>query len=75
MRIYEASALSSHWTLVEKSRLQCELNHEVPFYGEAIFRALARKNKALYFNLDMVVGPKNYDLAAFEAVPPSWRPG
>ncbi|MCG7571256.1 OmpA family protein [Pseudoalteromonas sp. CNC9-20] len=75
MRSYEASAQSSHWTLVENSRLQCQLNHEVPYYGEAIFRAHASKNKALNFNLDMVVRPNNYDLAALEAVPPSWRPG
>ncbi|MEO2266235.1 flagellar protein MotY [Pseudoalteromonas pernae] len=75
MRTYEANAQSSNWDLVENSRLQCQLNHEVPYYGEAVFRANASKNRDLLFNLDMVVQPDNYDIAALEAVPPSWRPG
>ncbi|WP_462158642.1 flagellar protein MotY [Pseudoalteromonas sp. GB56] len=75
MRTYEANAQSSNWDLVENTRLHCQLNHEVPYYGEAVFSANASKNRDLLFNLDMVVQPDNYDIASLEAVPPSWRPG
>ncbi|MFY8273216.1 flagellar protein MotY [Pseudoalteromonas sp. SSDWG2] len=75
MRTYEADAATSHWDLVANSRLQCQLNHEVPYYGEAVFSANASKNRDLLFNLDMVVQPDTYDLASLEAVPPRWRPG
>ncbi|WP_105190007.1 flagellar protein MotY [Pseudoalteromonas sp. T1lg48] len=75
MRTYAADAQSSTWQMVENSRLQCQLSHPVPFYGDAVFRSVASKNKDVRFNLDMVVRPNNYDVAALESVPPSWRPG
>ncbi|MEM0514278.1 OmpA family protein [Pseudoalteromonas sp. YIC-827] len=75
MRTYTADPQSSTWQMVENSRLQCQLNHAVPFYGDAVFRSVASKNKDVRFNLDMVVRPNNYDVAALESVPPSWRPG
>lgn len=75
MRQYTADQDNSNWNLVKTTRLQCQLNHEVPYYGEAIFKASASKNKDLTFNLDMVVRPENYAIAALKAVPPSWRAG
>ncbi|GAA60570.1 sodium-type flagellar protein motY [Pseudoalteromonas sp. BSi20652] len=75
MRQYTATQDNSSWEVVKKTRLQCQLNHEVPYYGEAIFKASASKNKNLTFNLDMVVRPDNYAIAGLKAVPPTWRAG
>lgn len=75
MRQYTATQDNSNWEVVKTTRLQCQLNHEVPYYGEAIFKASASKNKNLTFNLDMVVRPDNYAIAGLKAVPPSWRAG
>lgn len=75
MRQYTATQDNSNWGVVKTTRLQCQLNHEVPYYGEAIFKASASKNKNLTFNLDMVVRPDNYAIAGLKAVPPSWRAG
>ncbi|MBQ4831878.1 OmpA family protein [Pseudoalteromonas sp. MMG010] len=75
MRQYSANQDNSHWEVVKTTKLQCQLNHEIPYYGEAIFKANASKNKNLTFNLDMVVRPENYDIAGLKSVPPSWRAG
>ena len=75
MRQYSANQDNSNWEVIKTTRLQCQLNHEVPYYGEAIFKASASKNKNLTFNLDMVVRPDNYDIAGLKAVPPAWRSG
>ena len=75
MRQYSANQDNSNWEVIKKTRLQCQLNHEVPYYGEAIFKASASKNKNLTFNLDMVVRPDNYDIAGLKAVPPAWSSG
>ncbi|WMS91813.1 OmpA family protein [Pseudoalteromonas sp. HL-AS1] len=75
MRQYTATQDNSNWEVVKTTRLQCQLNHEVPYYGEAIFKASASKNKNLTFNLDMIVRPDNYAIAGLKAVPPSWRAG
>ena len=39
MRQYTATQDNSNWEVVKTTRLQCQLNHEVPYYGEAIFKA------------------------------------
>ncbi|MEL0640833.1 OmpA family protein [Pseudoalteromonas aliena] len=75
MRQYTATQDNSNWEVVKTTRLQCQLNHEVPYYGEAIFKASASKSKNLTFNLDMVVRPENYAIAGLKAVPPTWRAG
>ena len=75
MREYAATADTSNWQMVKTSRLECQLNHEVPYYGEAIFSTAASKNKDVNFNLDMVVRPDNYSIAGLKAVPPRWRAG
>ncbi|WP_404343140.1 OmpA family protein [Pseudoalteromonas mariniglutinosa] len=75
MREYTATPDTSNWQVVTTSRLACQLNHEVPYYGEAIFSSSASKNKEVNFNLDMVVRPENYSIAGLKAVPPRWRAG
>lgn len=75
MRKYNATPDTSHWQVMKTTRLECQLNHEVPYYGEAKFLANASKNKDVLFNLDMIVRPDNYSIAGLKAVPPSWRAG
>ena len=57
MRQYSANQDNSNWEVIKTTRLQCQLNHEVPYYGEAIFKASASKNKNLTFtNLWLLPG-------------------
>ncbi|CAH9051002.1 Peptidoglycan-associated lipoprotein [Pseudoalteromonas holothuriae] len=75
MRQYSADADTSHWEVDKTAQLSCTLNHEIPYYGEAIFSVMASKNKDLTFNLDMVVRPETYDFSGLQSVPPVWRAG
>lgn len=75
MRQYSATADASNWTVNKTNRLACTLQHEVPYYGDAIFSAAASKNKDLTFNFDMMVRPESYDFAGVQSVPPAWRAG
>ncbi|CCQ12448.1 Sodium-type flagellar protein MotY [Pseudoalteromonas luteoviolacea B = ATCC 29581] len=75
MRQYAATADTSHWTVNKVNRLSCSLQHEVPYYGDALFSVKASKNKDLTFNFDMMVRPESYDFAGVQSVPPSWRAG
>ena len=75
MRQYSASTDASNWDVNKTNRLSCSLNHEIPFYGEAVFNVAASKNKDLTFNLDMVVRPETYGFAGLQSVPPLWRAG
>lgn len=45
MRQYSANQDNSNWEVIKTTRLQCQLNHEVPYYGEAIFRHRPVKTK------------------------------
>ncbi|AXR05865.1 flagellar protein MotY [Salinimonas sediminis] len=75
MRQYSASVESSDWALESASRLQCELSHQVPGYGEAKFVSVASKQLNMEFDMQMSLLPKKFAIAAVYAVPPSWMPG
>ena len=45
MRSYEASAQSSHWTLVENSRLQCHLIMKFPIMAKPYSALMLAKIK------------------------------
>lgn len=75
MRSYEATPDNATWLLAKNSRLMCQLNHKIPYYGDALFASSASKNKAVNFNLDMMVRPQHYAVAGLKAVPPKWQPG
>ena len=74
-RTYQAAPGEAQWLLANQSKLQCELTHDIPYYGVAKFDVAASKNKELVFNLDMVARPQNYGVAKLESVPPNWLPG
>lgn len=75
MRNYTAGLENSMWKVTQKGQLSCDLEHTIPNYGKAIFSRKASKEQNLYFALDMLRLPANYDLAAVKSIPPAWKPG
>lgn len=75
MRHYSASIESSDWAIADPSRLQCELSHKVPGYGEAKFVSVASKQLNMEFDMQMALLPKKFSIASVYAVPPNWMPG
>ena len=75
MRSYSAQVEESDWQLATDSRIQCELQHEIPGYGTAAFYSMASKQLNMEFELDMLLLPKRFDVAAVYSVPPKWMPG
>ncbi|MCC5451618.1 OmpA family protein [Rheinheimera sp. UJ51] len=74
-RQYSASIEQSSWLLSKNTPLQCQLEHEIPNFGKAIFRSQAGKALNMDFELSMLRLPDNYDLAEVMSVPPQWRAG
>lgn len=74
-RRYSGTLSNSKWNVTTESKLQCDLTHQIPNYGYAIFKSEAGKIINLGFELDMMRLPADYSLANIESVPPSWRPG
>jgi outer membrane protein OmpA-like peptidoglycan-associated protein len=75
LRQYAAKIETSDWQLSKQSRLQCTLAHNIPGYGDAMFTAMASKQLNMEFELDMLLLPKSYGVAAVYSVPPKWMPG
>ncbi|NVK24135.1 MAG: OmpA family protein [Gammaproteobacteria bacterium] len=75
MRRYSGSLENSKWQLTTETKLQCDLIHEIPNYGHAVFSAEASKMANLAFELDIMRLPADYSLANIESVPPRWKPG
>lgn len=75
LRSYGGGLENSRWRVTENSRLMCELNHQIPNYGAAVFSSQSGKIDNLSFELDMKRLPSDYSLAQVVSVAPSWRPG
>lgn len=75
MRSYSGSLDNSKWHVSQQSRLQCQLTHNIPNYGEALFVSQANKIANLSFELDVKRLPADYSLAQVMSVPPKWMPG
>jgi outer membrane protein OmpA-like peptidoglycan-associated protein len=75
LRQYKAQIENSDWQLKDKSRLQCTLSHRLPGYGKAMFNSVASKQLNMEFELDMLLLPKSYGVAAVYSIPPKWMPG
>lgn len=72
-RVYEATLMQSQWKNKPSSRLYCELSHEVPDYGMAIFSQKA--GHSMTFGL-RVMGPQVVKgEAKSQILPPNWRLG
>ena len=75
MRQYAATVENSEWQVTEQNRLACTLSHPIPGYGDALFTSVASKQLNMEFELDMLLLPKKFDVAAVYSMPPSWMPG
>lgn len=75
MRQYSATVEDSDWQVTDSSRLMCTLSHDVPGYGQAMFSSYASKQLNMEFELDMLLLPKRFDVAAVYSMPPTWLPG
>ncbi|MFT7217622.1 MAG: outer membrane protein OmpA-like peptidoglycan-associated protein [Paraglaciecola sp.] len=75
LRQYAAKIETSDWQLSKQSRLQCTLVHNIPGYGAAMFTTMASKQLNMEFELDMLLLPQYYGVAAVYSVPPKWMPG
>lgn len=75
VRQYSADLDSSMWKASNTARLECQLEHNIPRYGKALFVSRASKSLNLNFALDMFKLPDNYSFAKVESVAPSFKPG
>ncbi|MEO3679538.1 OmpA family protein [Rheinheimera sp. FR7-31] len=75
LRQYSAAIEQSVWQLSKNTPLECQLQHEIPQFGAAIFRSVASKALNLDFELQMLRLPDHYALAEVISMPPTWRPG
>ncbi len=75
LRQYSAAIEQSNWQLSKNTPLECQLQHEIPQFGQAVFRSVASKGLNLDFELQMLRLPDQYGLAEVLSVPPAWRPG
>jgi len=75
LRQYSAAIEQSSWQLSKNSPLECQLQHEIPQFGQAVFRSVASKGLNLDFELQMLRLPDSYGLAEVLSMPPAWRPG
>ncbi|MDX1391072.1 MAG: OmpA family protein [Rheinheimera sp.] len=75
LRQYSAAIEQSAWQLSENSPIACQLQHEIPHFGQAIFRSVASKGLNMDFELQMLRLPDHYGLAEVLSVPPAWRSG
>ncbi|MCE9679513.1 OmpA family protein [Shewanella sp. AS1] len=75
LRHYVASLEQSQWHLSDNTPILCQLEHEIPSYGKAIFSSRAGKEHDLNFTLDMWVKPDAVTDAKLMSMAPPWRPG
>lgn len=69
---YQASLEDSTWK-AQSQPLACELVHEVPFYGSAVF--LRRPNKPVSFFIQSNREEAKPGEALLNAIPPAWKAG
>ena len=75
LRNYTAKIEQSQWTLAKDNPVACQLQHEIPRYGAALFSSVASKDINLEFELDMLRMPAKRTEVELRSVAPKWRPG
>lgn len=73
-KVYEADLSESKWQF-KGNPIGCELNHEVPYYGNATFKKESGKKQPLLFNLSYKRQPLTMvKVASVQSLSPSWLP-
>ena len=73
-KVYEAELSESQWQFTGNP-IGCELNHQVPFYGNASFKKEPGKKQPLLFNLSYKRQPVTaVKIASIQSLSPSWLP-
>lgn len=75
LRYYVAKIDESSWHVKQKPKIECQLNHSIPSYGEAKFISHAGKRLNINFILNMWIKPDLDVKARLVSKEPSWRPG
>lgn len=75
LRQYSAEIENSVWQLTKNTPLECQLQHEIPRFGQAVFSSVASKGLNMAFEIQMLRLPDNYALAEVLSIPPAWRAG
>ncbi len=74
-RTYQADIDQSNWQF-DGNPVRCELKHNIPRYGEAVFFAKASRTPNMAFVLDSMRNRlETNKLIEVRAIAPSWRPG
>ena len=68
--LYAANEHQSSWQ-VEASPLSCQMSHDIPVYGRAVFEQ--RAGGTLDFRLEARRKPREIAMARLVSVPPRWR--
>ncbi|MDQ7048698.1 MAG: OmpA family protein [Enterobacterales bacterium] len=73
-KTYEAELSESQW-IFSGNPLNCQLSHQIPRYGEAIFNRQAGRKQPLQFNLHYKRHPvSQVKIASIESLSPAWFP-
>ncbi|MCK5820199.1 MAG: OmpA family protein [Psychromonas sp.] len=72
---YQAKIDNSLWYNSKSSPIECKLEHPIPRYGEASFKAVASKKINLSFFLQAKQGFPKTRLVTLKSIPPIWNPG
>lgn len=75
LRHFVASIQSSQWHIRQDNPLSCQLEHDIPGYGKAVFTSRASKVNNLNFALDMSIKPNKVMQIQLISIAPTWRPG
>lgn len=74
-KLYQANLDNSLWYISKSSPIECKIEHPIPRYGEASFKAVASKQINLSFFLFTKQGFPKSRIVTLKSVPPMWNPG
>lgn len=75
LRSFIADIDTAQWQLSLNDPLSCQLVHDIPAYGKAVFTSRASKDSNLRFTLDMWVKPSKQTFVTLHSIAPKWQPG
>lgn len=75
LRHYTASITGSNWEVTRSDPLICQLEHNIPRYGTAVFTSKAGHSPDMQMVLDKQRIPAKQSRAKLVSVPPPWKPG